>query len=209
MATESTPAAETVYVVDDDASMRTALDRMFRIEGFAVKTFDSPTAFLSHNHDTEPCCAVLDLRMPALDGLALQARLREAGRMLPVVFITGHGDVPTSVRAMKTGAIDFIEKPFESEDLIAAVRTALDVSRDSVHAREQLAVLERKLKSLTPREKEVFILVARGLMNKVIAARLGTAEKTIKVHRGRVMEKMEAGSLAELVRIAERLDQTK
>ena len=208
MATESTPAAETVYVVDDDASMRIALDRMFRCAGFAVKTFDSPSAFLSHNHDAAPCCAVLDLRMPALDGLALQARLREAGRMLPVVFITGHGDVPTSVRAMKTGAIDFIEKPFENEGLIAAVRRALAASRDSVHAREQRATLEQKLKSLTPRENEVFVLVAQGLLNKVIAARLGTAEKTIKVHRGRVMKKMEAGSLAELVRISERLDLT-
>jgi len=209
MATESTPAAETIYVVDDDASMRIALDRMFRCAGFAVKTFDSPSAFLSHNHDAAPCCAVLDLRMPALDGLALQARLREAGRMLPVVFITGHGDVLTSVRAMKTGAIDFIEKPFENEDLIAAVRRALAASRDSVHAREQRAALEQKLKSLTPRENEVFVLVAQGLLNKVIAARLGTAEKTIKVHRGRVMKKMDAGSLAELVRISERLDLTK
>jgi len=209
MATESAPAAETVYVVDDDTSVRAALDRMFRIAGFAVKTFDSPTAFLSHNHDAAPCCAVLDLRMPALDGLALQERLREAGRMLPVVFITGHGDVPTSVRAMKTGAIDFIEKPFENEQIIAAVRRALDASRDSVHAREQRAALERRLKSLTSREKEVFILVAQGLLNKVVAARLGTAEKTIKVHRGRVMEKMAARSLAELVRIAERLGLTK
>jgi FixJ family two-component response regulator len=209
MATESTPAAEAVYVVDDDASMRVALDRMFRSAGFAVKTFDSPTAFLSHDHDAAPCCAVLDLRMPALDGLALQARLRETGRMLPVVFITGHGDVPTSVRAMRSGAIDFIEKPFENDDLIAAVRRGLAASRDSVHAREQRAALEQKLKSLTPRENEVFILVAQGLLNKVIAARLGTAEKTIKVHRGRVMEKMEAGSLAELVRMAERLDLTK
>ena len=209
MATESTLAAETVYVVDDDTSVRAALDRMFRIAGFAVKTFDSPTAFLSHNHDAAPCCAVLDLRMPALDGLALQERLREAGRMLPVVFITGHGDVSTSVRAMKTGAIDFIEKPFENEQIIAAVRRALDASRDSVHAREQRAALEGRLKSLTSREKEVFILVAQGLLNKVVAARLGTAEKTIKVHRGRVMEKMAARSLAELVRIAERLGLTK
>jgi FixJ family two-component response regulator len=209
MATESTPVAETIYVVDDDASTRVALDRMFRTAGFAVKTFDSPAAFLSHDHDAPPCCAVLDLRMPVLDGLALQARLRETGRMLPVVFITGHGDVPTSVRAMKTGAIDFIEKPFESEDLIAAVRRALVASRDNEHARGQRAALEWKLKLLTPREREVFILVARGLLNKVIAARLGTAEKTIKVHRGRVMEKMEAGSLAELVRMAEHLDLTK
>ena len=206
MGTDSTPAAETVYVVDDDASMRVALDRMFRNAGFSVKTFDSPTAFLSHNYDTPPCCAVLDLRMPVLDGLALQTRLRKAGRMLPVVFITGDGDVPTSVRAMKTGAIDFIEKPFDDEDLITAVCRALVASRDSAHARQQRAALEQKLKSLTPREKQVFILVSQGLLNKLIAARLGIAEKTIKVHRGRVMEKMDAGSLAELVRMAERLD---
>jgi FixJ family two-component response regulator len=207
--TDSTSATETVYVVDDDVSMRTALDRMFRVAGFAVKTFDSPAAFLSHDRDAALCCAVLDVQMPAIDGLALQARLNEAGRTLPVVFITGHGDVPTSVRAMKRGAIDFIEKPFETEEIMAAVRRALDACRDSESVREQRATLEQKLKSLTPREREVFILVTQGLLNKVIAARLGTAEKTIKVHRGRVMEKMAANSLAELVRVAERLDLTK
>ena len=209
MTTDSKSETETVYVVDDDVSVRTALDRMFRIAGFAVKTFDSPAAFLSHERDATLCCAVLDLRMPALDGLALQVRLKEAGRMFPVVFITGHGDVPTSVRAMKTGAIDFIEKPFETEELMAAVRRALDASRDNARVREERATLEQRLKSLTPREKEVFVLVAQGLLNKVVAARLGTAEKTIKVHRGRVMEKMAASSLAELVRIAERLGLTK
>ena len=209
MTAELSPAVETVYVVDDDASMRMALDRMFRTASFAVKTFDSPAAFLAHENDAAPCCAVLDFKMPGLDGITLHERLRKSGRMLPVVFITGHGDVPTSVRAMKGGAIDFIEKPFENADLVAAVRRALSASRTSAQAQEHIAALEQKLKSLTPREREVFILVAQGLLNKVIAARLGTAEKTIKVHRGRVMEKMAARSLAELVRMAESLDLTK
>jgi FixJ family two-component response regulator len=206
MPTESAVAVETVYVVDDDASMRKALDRMFRTAGFAVESFDSPAAFLVHELTATPCCAVLDFRMPGLDGIALHARLREEGRTLPVVFITGHGDVPTSVRAMRGGAVDFLEKPFEDSALIDAVRRAMRVSWEHAQAEEQRSAIARRLKSLTPREKEVFILVAHGLLNKVIAARLGTTEKTIKVHRGRVMEKMAAGSLAELVRIAERLD---
>jgi FixJ family two-component response regulator len=207
----SSPARgiETVYVVDDDASMRRALERMFRTAGFAVRTFDSAAAFLAHDKDAIPSCAVLDVRMPAVDGLGLHARLKDARRALPVVFITGHGDVPTSVRAMKTGAIDFIEKPFADEDLIAAVRTALDASRGGALAHEERVALEGRVKSLTPREREVFVLVAQGLPNKTIGARLGIAEKTIKVHRGRVMDKMAAGSLADLVRIAGRLGLTK
>jgi FixJ family two-component response regulator len=152
---------------------------------------------------------VLDFRLPGLDGIALQEQLRQSGRMLPVVFITGHGDVPTSVRAMKGGAIDFIEKPFDDEDLLAAVRRALGASRMHAQAQEQRAALDRRLKLLTPRESEVFLLVAQGLLNKVIAARLGAAEKTVKVHRGRVMEKMAARSLAELVRMAQQLDLVK
>ena len=196
---------ETVYVVDDDASIRRSLERMFRTAGFAVETFDSAASFLAHGEDHPPCCAVLDVRMPAVDGLALHARLKDAGRALPVVFITGHGDVTTGVRAMKTGAIDFIEKPFSDEDLLAAVRTALDASRGGVLAHEERVALDRKVQSLTPREREVFVLVAQGLPNKVIGARLGASEKTIKTHRGRVMDKMAAGSLADLVRMAEHL----
>jgi RNA polymerase sigma factor (sigma-70 family) len=206
MAVDRRNAVETVYVVDDDVSMRKALDRMFRTAGFVVETFDSGASFLAHECDVTPCCAVLDFQMPGLDGITLHARLRQAGRMLPVIFITGHGDVTTSVRAMKGGAVDFIEKPFDDEDLIDAARRAIRASRDSAQEQEQRAAIRQKLKSLTPREKEVLLLVVQGLLNKVIAARLGTTEKTIKVHRGRVMEKMAAGSLAELVRIAERLD---
>jgi len=202
---DSAPAVETVYVVDDDPSMRRALERMFRTVGFAVEIFDSAAALLAHDRESVPCCAVLDVHMPAVDGLALHARLREAGRTVPVVFITGHGDVPTSVRAMKTGAIDFIEKPFSDEDLMAAVRRALDASSGDALAHEERVALEKKAKTLTPRERDVFVLVAQGLQNKVIGARLGASEKTIKVHRGRVMDKMAANSLADLVRMAEHL----
>jgi FixJ family two-component response regulator len=209
MVPEAAPTLETVYVVDDDPSMRRALERMFRTLGYVVETFDSAAAFLAHENETPPCCAVLDVRMPTVDGLALQSKLEEAGRALAVVFITGYGDVPTSVRALKSGAIDFIEKPFSDEDLLRAVRAALDASRDDMLARNLRAALEARAKSLSPREREVFVLVAQGLPNKVIGARLGASEKTIKVHRGRVMGKMAANSLAELVRIAARLGLTK
>jgi FixJ family two-component response regulator len=208
-AIESTAAVETVFVVDDDASMRRALERMFRTVGFAVEVFDSAAALLAHDKESVPCCAVLDVHMPAVDGLELHARLREAGRTIPVVFITGHGDVPTSVRAMKTGAMDFIEKPFSDEELLAAVRKALDASVHAALAHDERVRLEEKSRSLTAREREVFILVAQGLQNKVIGARLGTSEKTIKVHRGRVMDKMAAKSIADLVRMAEHLAYTK
>jgi FixJ family two-component response regulator len=189
--------------------MRKALERMFRTVGFAVEIFDSAAALLAHDRDCAPCCAVLDVHMPAVDGLALHARLKEAGWTLPVVFITGHGDVPTSVRAMKTGAIDFIEKPFSDADLLDAVRRALSASRNEALARGARVTLEKKAESLTPRERAVFILVAQGLPNKLIGARLGASEKTIKVHRGRVMDKMAANSLADLVRMAEHLRLTK
>jgi FixJ family two-component response regulator len=205
MAPESPAALETICIVDDDASMRKALERMFRASRFEVETFESPAAFLARERDPSPSCAVLDLRMPGLDGISLHEQLRRAGRMIPVIFITGQGDVSSSVRAMKGGAIDFIEKPFESGDLIAAVRRALAASRAGDEARAQRAVLERRFASLTPREKEVFALVAQGLLNKLVADRLGTAEKTVKVHRARVMEKMNAGSPAELGRMAEHL----
>ena len=202
------PAVETVYVVDDDASMRKALERLLRTEGFSVEAFESAVALLARDRDAAPSCAVVDVRMLPFDGLELQRRLKDEGRLLPLVFVTGHGDVPTSVRAMKSGAIDFIEKPFSNEDLVAAVRAALEASRRGTSTRDWHAALRRRVASLTPREREVFLLVAQGLPNKVIGIRLGASEKTIKVHRGRVMEKMAAGSLAELVRMAERLGST-
>jgi RNA polymerase sigma factor (sigma-70 family) len=195
---------DTVYVVDDDTSLRKALARMFKSVGVAVETFDSADAFLNYQRPASPACLVLDVRMPEVDGLALQTRLKAAGTDIPVVFITGHGDVTSSVRAMKDGAVDFIEKPVDEGELLTAVRSALERSRAQLIAYEERHALETRASALTPREREVLILVAQGLANKVIAARLGISEKTVKVHRGRVMDKMQARSLAELIRIAQR-----
>lgn len=197
--------SEIVYVVDDDASMRRALARMFRAIGMPVETFESAEAFLAHPRPATPCCLVLDVWMPEVNGLALQARLSESGTDIPVVFITGQGDVLSSVRAMKEGAVDFIEKPFSDEDLLAAVRSALAKSRTRLLVDGERHALEQRAKSLTAREREVLVLVTQGLANKVIAARLAISEKTVKAHRGRVMDKMQARSLAELVRIAQRV----
>jgi FixJ family two-component response regulator len=193
-----------VLVADDDASVRRALGRLLRTAGFAVETYASAAALLARPAPTQPVCVVSDVRMPGGSGLDLQARLRRTHPDIPVVFITAHGDVPTSVRAMKDGAVDFLEKPFTADQLLDCVRRALETHR--LRHAEQAARqdLEERLAALTPREREVLDLVVAGLLNKQIAARLGTAEKTIKIHRGRVMEKMQVSSLAELVRMVER-----
>ncbi len=198
----------TVFVVDDDASILRAVTRLLRAEGLAVETFASPRAFLERPLHDGPGCVVLDLQMPGADGLEVQRALAAAGRDLPVVFVSGHGSVPASVTAMKGGAIDFLTKPFDDEQLLAAVRAGISRSAALRAEREDLRTLRARFDSLTPREREVFALVARGLPNKQIAGRLGTAEKTVKVHRARVMEKMKAGSLADLVRVAERFGTT-
>jgi FixJ family two-component response regulator len=196
-----------VFVVDDDASVRKAVARLLRTHGFAIESFASAQDFMAHGDLPDgPSCLVLDIRMPELDGLGLQERIGRAGLDVAIVFLTGHGDVPTTVRAMKAGAVDFLEKPFEADDLVAAVRRALAVSERTRVARTERDDLEARLSALTPREREVLALVAAGLTNKVIAVRLGTTEKTIKVHRGRVMAKMNAPSLAELVRMVEKLN---
>lgn len=195
-----------MFVVDDDASVRKALTRLLHSHGFAVESFASARDFMAYGDlPGEPSCLVLDVRMPELDGLGLQERIGRAGLDVAVVFLTGHGDVPTTVRAMRAGAVDFLEKPFEADDLVAAVRRALAVSERTRAARTERDELEARLGVLTPREREVLALVAAGLTNKVIADRLGTTEKTIKVHRGRVMGKMGAPSFAELVRMVEKL----
>lgn len=204
-ATDPAQAPETVYVVDDDASMRKALARMFRTAGVAVEAFASAEAFLAHPRHATPSCLVLDVWMPEVDGLALQTRLKASGTDIPVVFITGHGDVVSSVRAMKHGAVDFIEKPFSDEDLLAAVRGALATSRAHLRVDDERRSLEARAKTLTAREREVLVLVTQGMANKVIAVTLGISEKTVKVHRGRVMDKMQARSLADLIRIAQRV----
>ena len=194
-----------VYVVDDDESVRRALSRLLRSAGLEAKTFPSAQAFLEHPVTDRPSCLVLDIRLPGPSGLDLQSALSQAQREIPIIFITGHGTVPTSVRAMKGGAVDFLQKPFDDRDLLAGVQRALERSREGRASRAQRSEIEGRLVRLTPREREVLALVVAGLLNKQIADKLGIAEKTIKVHRGRVMQKMEAGSVADLVRMTERL----
>ena len=195
----------TVFVVDDDAEMRDSLGDLIRSVGLRVELFDSAQDFLKSKWPDIPGCLVLDVRMPGQSGLDLQRRLNEAGAAIPIIFITGHGDVPMGVHAIKAGALEFLTKPFRDQDLLDAIQQALD--RDFA-AREQRAATEaihRCFASLTSREREVMLRVVGGLLNKQIAAELGTSENTVKTHRHQVMEKMGANSLPELVRMADRL----
>ncbi|HEY7037774.1 MAG TPA: response regulator transcription factor [Methylomirabilota bacterium] len=194
-----------VYVVDDDPSIRRALSRLIHSVGLEVMTFPSAQAFLAYAPPDRPSCLVLDVRLPGPSGLDLQAALTQANRSVPIVFITGHGTVPTSVRAMKGGAIDFLQKPFNDQELLDCVQRALRRSGEERAERAERSELERRAGSLTPREREVLTLVVAGMLNKQIADKLGIAEKTIKVHRGRVMEKMQADSIADLVRMSEKI----
>ncbi len=194
-----------VYVVDDDPSVLKSLERLLRSEGYDVKTFTSALDFLDFQHPDVPGCLVLDVKMPELGGLELQERLAEKEIAFPIIFITGHGTVPMSVRAMKAGAVDFLEKPFWDKDLLDVVSRAVAADRQAKREQRELRKLRERLKTLTPREHEVFGLVVTGMLNKQIAYDLGTSEKTIKVHRARIMEKLGAGSLADLVRFAEKL----
>ena len=193
----------TVFVVDDDTAFLTALTRLLRSAGFAVRSFSSSRAFLDQHDPETPGCIVLDVAMPDLNGLELQAALAAAGCERSVVFITGHGDIPTSVQAMRAGAVHFLTKPFGDEELIAAIREAVEKDRLTRLVRMKRADIERRLATLTPREHEVFLYVVAGFLNKQIASELGTVEGTIKVHRARIMTKMGAMSLADLVRMAE------
>jgi FixJ family two-component response regulator len=195
-----------VNVVDDDLMVLKSLGRLLRSAGFDVRTFPSSQEFLAHSQRGQAGCLVLDLSMPGLNGLDLQARLASAGNDCPVVFLSGNGDIPQSVKAMKAGAVDFLTKPVEREKLLAAVRIAIGRDHSARAAREQRASLASRLAALTPREREVLAGVVAGKLNKQIAAELGTAEKTVKVHRARVMRKMQVGSLAELVLLAGRVN---
>ena len=203
--TASADAGGTVFVIDDDPSVRRALERQLRTAGFRVETFESAQDYVARAPQAAIACIVTDVRMPGMSGLDLQDSLAQAGRALPMVFITGHGDIPTTVRAMKGGAVNFLPKPFAERDILAAVAEALARSRAIERERRELGSLRARYEALTAREREVLALVAAGLLNKVIADRLGIQETTIKVHRGRVMEKMAAASLADLVRMSERL----
>ena len=194
-----------VFVVDDDDSVREALSNLLRSVGLNVWTFAAAQDFLSFPRPEVPCCLVLDVRLPGLSGLELQAKLAEVNIRIPIVFVTGHGDIKMSVRAMKAGAVEFLTKPFPDQDLLDAVQHAIGLDREALHARQEMAELRGRYGSLSHRQQEVMRLVVRGLLNKQIASELGTSDATVKLHRGQLMHKMRAASVAELVRMADRL----
>jgi FixJ family two-component response regulator len=198
-------APPVVFVVDDDPSVRKSLTRLLASAGYAVEAFASAREFLARDRHAGPCCLVLDVRMPGLTGLELQEALAAAGRRMSIVFVTGHGDIAMSVKAMKSGAVDLLTKPFDAKDLLKAIQRALVKDVQDLREEATVAEIHERVKTLTPRETEVFALVVTGMLNKQIASALGVGEKTVKVHRARVMEKMRAGSVAELVRLADRL----
>ncbi len=194
-----------IFVVDDDPAVCESLEALIRSAGFKSETFSSARDFLARPPHDGPACLVLDVRMPGLSGLDLQKELADRNNDIPIVFITGHGDIPMSVQAMKTGAVDFLPKSFDDDDLLGAVSEAIDRHRRARRDRAENDEIRRRIKSLTPRERQVFELVITGMLNKQIAFDLGISEQTVKIHRGRVMRKMQVVSVAELVRLAEQL----
>jgi len=194
-----------VFVVDDDPSVRTAIERLIGTVGLQVQLFGSAQQFLASKLPNVPSCLVLDVRLPGISGLALQRQLVEANVQIPIIFITAHSDVPMTVRAMKAGAVEFLPKPFHDQDLLDAIQLALERDRVRRQQEAELTALRERFESLSPREREVVAMVVSGMLNKQIAAQIGTAENTVKIHRSRAMEKMQANSLADLVKMIQRL----
>jgi RNA polymerase sigma factor (sigma-70 family) len=196
---------QVVFVIDDDPSMRGAIKRLLEAMGFRVETFGSGQDFLKTELPDAPACVIMDVRLPGSSGLDLQREMTERGINIPIIFITGHGDIPMSVQAMKAGAVEFLTKPFRDQDLLDAISQAIKRDRAARRQWADLAELREHLDTLTRREREVMMMVVAGMLNKQIASELGISEKTIKVHRSNVMHKMHAGSLAELVRMVDKL----